>query len=192
MAESPDAILGLAQNSHQKALAAWSQEATPVQAACLDVALNRLPNPKNTFAIGLDCPLYLSVHSATAALAPDGAALIHVAKYLPTEQTEPQANREELETLLDRVQPGWQKQVVVTRFLPQMTVSHAIITAKQGGRAGRPNPSVPGIRGLYTIGDWIGPTGMLADASLASAKQAVADVLRPENREFRSIGQVAA
>ena len=45
-------------------------------------ALARLPQPRATFALGIDRPLYLSVHSAVAALAPAGGAMIHVAKYL--------------------------------------------------------------------------------------------------------------
>jgi hypothetical protein len=58
----------------------------PVRAACLDVGLARLPEPRRTFALGLDEPTYLSVHSKTAKLAPEGAAAIHVAKYLSTEE----------------------------------------------------------------------------------------------------------
>src|SRR5687768_2279761 len=54
----------------------------PVTAACLDVALRSLPDPKNTFALGIDRPLYLSVHSAFSQVAPKGGALIYTAKYL--------------------------------------------------------------------------------------------------------------
>src|SRR5262249_1098075 len=60
----------------------WIAEASPVKAACLDLGLRRLPQPRATFALGVDQPLYLSVHSAVARLAPAGAATIHVAKYL--------------------------------------------------------------------------------------------------------------
>ena len=41
-------------------------EAYPVRAACLDVALSRLPRPRAIVAFGLDRPLYYSVHSAFA------------------------------------------------------------------------------------------------------------------------------
>src|SRR3954454_23024632 len=37
-----------------------------VTAACLDIALSKLPEPKNTFALGIDKPLYYSVHSKWA------------------------------------------------------------------------------------------------------------------------------
>jgi hypothetical protein len=65
------------------ALAAWCGRAIPVKAACLDVALARLPNEKMTFALGVDRPLYFSVHSRTATVAPPGAALVSAMRYLP-------------------------------------------------------------------------------------------------------------
>src|SRR5947208_13056625 len=39
---------------------------TPVMASCLDVALSKLPIPGRNFALGIDKPLYYSVHSAYA------------------------------------------------------------------------------------------------------------------------------
>src|SRR5262245_21796372 len=45
-------------------------ELVPVRAACLDLALSRLPEPRARFALGIDRPLYFSVHSAVAKLAP--------------------------------------------------------------------------------------------------------------------------
>src|SRR5262249_56048606 len=48
--------------------------ATPVLAGCLDVALKSLPRPRATFALGVDEPVYFSVHSATAPLAPPARA----------------------------------------------------------------------------------------------------------------------
>src|SRR5438552_3833019 len=56
-------------------------EYEPVTATCLDVALSRLPSEKNLFALGIDRPHYVSVHSKWAQLTPKGGALIHVAKY---------------------------------------------------------------------------------------------------------------
>jgi phytoene dehydrogenase-like protein len=156
----------------------WAADAIPATAACLDVALHRLPRPGATFALGIDRPLYLSVHSAVAKLAPAGGALIHVARYQPVSQpSDPQANAQELEALLDLVQPGWRDQVVYRRFLPHMVVIEAIARAAQGGLAGRPGPAVPGCDNLYVAGDWVGPEGMLADAALASARQAAHLVL---------------
>lgn len=141
----------------------------PVMASCLDVALSRLPNPKQKFALGIDDPLYLSVHSAFAQLTPKGGALIHTARYGGGEQVE-------LEKLLDRVQPGWRDVVVHRRYLPAMTVSNAVLPPAVDGQPARPEPVTP-IRGLYLAGDWVGDTGILSDASLASARTAAKAIL---------------
>src|SRR5262249_5343187 len=63
-----------------------SQLAAPVRVATLDVALHKLPNPQATVAFGVDVPLYFSVHSTIAKLAPGGGALIHASKYLPPDE----------------------------------------------------------------------------------------------------------
>jgi phytoene dehydrogenase-like protein len=162
----------------QTVLHRWAEAALPVRAACLDVALSRLPWPKATFALGIDQPLYLSVHSAFARLAPEHGATIHVAKYLEGgDSNHPKADERELEGLLDLVQPGWRDLLVERRFLPGMTVSHALPTATAGGKQGRPGPEVPDVQNLYVVGDWVGSQGLLADASLASAKRA-AELIR--------------
>ena len=46
--------------------------------------LGSLPDKDALFALGIDSPLYFSVHCAYAKLAPEGGALIHVSKYLGT------------------------------------------------------------------------------------------------------------
>jgi phytoene dehydrogenase-like protein len=159
----------------------WAEETIPVTAACLDVALTHLPKPRALIAFGVDQPWYLSVHSAVAKLAPNDSALIHVAKYLnPHEHTDPKSDEHELETLLDLVQPGWRKVLIERRFLPHMVVSHALVTAVAGGLPGRPGPTIPGLRHVYVVGDWVGSEGLLADASLVSAKRAAHLVLQSE------------
>ena len=160
---------------------------TPVTAACLDVALSKLPDPDQTFAVGIDRPLYYSVHSAAAQLGPKGGALIHVAKYrrkpaVVTDEelessgarrsAEAVADERELETLLDELQPGWRELVVHRRFLPSMTVTNALVTP----HTQRPQPATP-IRGLYIAGDWVGNEGQLSDAALASARAAAKAIL---------------
>jgi phytoene dehydrogenase-like protein len=145
-------------------------EAVAVRAACLEVALRSLPRAKATFALGIDQPLYLSVHSASARLAPEGGALIHAAKYLSSGESDARGDERQLEELLDLVQPGWREVVVERRFLPRMVVYNALPTAAQGGISGRPGPEVSDVRNLYVAGDWVGAHGMLADASLASAR----------------------
>lgn len=147
-------------------------ESVPLRAAVLDVALSALPRADHPFVLGVDCPLYLSVHSIAADLAPEGGAVIHVAKYLDGGPADVEAIRGELEGLLDRAQPGWREVLVWKQFLPAMTVSHRIVTAAGGGMTGRPDSVVPGVDGLYLAGDWVGPEGMLSDAAFASARSA--------------------
>lgn len=166
---------------HSRAIQKWADDAVPVPAACLDVALSSLPQPRTSFALGIDQPLYFSVHSAAAKLAPEGGAVIHVAKYLhPTDSQPPRTTEQELEGLLDLLQPGWRDVLVERRFLPSMIVTNAQVTATAGGLAGRPGPAVPDMPNLYVVGDWVGPAGMLADGSLASAKQAADMILKTQ------------
>ena len=158
--------------------------ANPIIAATLDIALTTLPIPNVFGAYGVDNPLYLSTHSAFARLAPNGGALIHVMKYLGSSiQPDPKADREELEKLMDLVQPGWRKVVVKERFLPNVIVSNALVSASQGGIYGRPDVKVPGTENLYIVGDWVGPEGLLADASLSSAKRAAEKILKIGNEK---------
>ncbi len=154
--------------------------AVPVRVACLDVALARLPKPAARFALGIDRPLYFSVHSAVAKLAPAERAVIHAGKYLGPEEVAGTADEQELETLLDTVQPGWREAIVQRRYLPNMTATHALVTAATRGSAGRFGPAVPDADNLYVVGDWAGTEGMLADASLASARRAAQLILQHE------------
>jgi hypothetical protein len=62
--------------------------------------------------------------------------------------------------------------VVHRRFVPHLDVTNAFVTAAQRGLPGRPGPEVPGAPGLFVAGDWVGPSGMLADAALASGMSA--------------------
>lgn len=163
--------------------------ARPITAACLDIALRGLPEPRNIFALGIDSPLYYSVHSAFAQLTPKGGALIHLAKYRkeqrgtdeelegskPRRSSAAVEDEQELEALLDRMQPGWREVLVHRRFLPAMTVSNALMMPSSP----RPSP-VTSIRGLYIAGDWVGDEGMLSDASLASARAAAKAILASE------------
>ena len=160
-----------------EALAAWAERTIPAHVACLDVALSRLPAERATFALGIDRPLYLSVHSRTARLAPDGTALVSTMKYLsPTEYRDPARDRQELEGLLDLLQPGWREVLVEHSWLPSMVATNALVTAAAGGLAGRAPPRVPDVPDVYVVGDWVGPEGMLLDASLASAERAAREI----------------
>lgn len=167
------------------AAASWPARQT-VTAACLDVALSSLPNPKKTFALGIDTPHYFSVHSIWAQLAPKGGALLHLIKYrkegsgsdaeMDGQRTQRDsrsaADEQELEALLDRLQPGWRSVLVHRRFLPAMTVSNALVTPSSP----RPAPATS-VSGLYIAGDWVGDVGLLSDAALSSARAAAKSIL---------------
>jgi phytoene dehydrogenase-like protein len=186
VAAEPQMVCDLVEGSQETVLRRWAEEAIPVQVASLEVGLKSLPQPKRLVVLGIDQPLYYSTHSAYAKLTPEGKVLIHLAKYLdPDLDTEPRADEWELEALLDLAQPGWRKEVIVRRFLPRLTASQALVTAAQGGQGGRPGPAVPDIPGLYVVGDWVGPVGLLADAALTSAKQAAELVLTKPLEGYR-------
>jgi phytoene dehydrogenase-like protein len=135
--------------------------------ADLDICLNRLPTRATTAAFALERPLYFSVHSAVARLAPNGGATIHVVKYLEETEDDAQALRSELEEYADLVMPQWRYYARRVRFLPKLLVTAAI-----PGRSGRPSVSLPGIGRVAIAGDWVGSEGMLADAAVASALRA--------------------
>jgi phytoene dehydrogenase-like protein len=192
LATDPETASALVQDGNHEALHRWAAQAIPARAACFDIALRSLPRPQNLFALGIDRPLYYSVHSASAHLAPQGSALIHIMRYLqPDESPEPGATRQEMETLMDLLQPGWRTEVVEQFFLPHMIASNAIVQAKLGGLAGRPGPAVPGLPHLYVAGDWVGPEGTLADACFASASSAarliMANLARQQNASLANV-----
>ncbi len=173
LATDPETASALVLNGTHEPLRRWAAQAIPASVACLDIALRRLPRAENLVTYCIDRPLYYSVHSAAAHLAPEGSALIHLMKYLrPGEVEEPEVSRQELEALMDLLQPGWRTEVVEQSFLPHMIASNAIVQAELGGLPGRPGPAVPGFPNLYVAGDWVGPEGEKVDACFASARSA--------------------
>jgi len=183
---SPSAAVRLSGSAD---LARRAQDLIPATAAVLDVGLRRLPRPRHPFALGLDRPWYLSVHNPPADL---GAGVtLHVMAYLDRHDTAPpaatappahtaraQALREDLEGLLQQVQPGWRHELETSRFQRRLVVAHALPRATGGGLAGRPPVAVADRPGLYLAGDWVGATGLLADAVIASADEAAGAAAR--------------
>ncbi|GAA3127010.1 phytoene desaturase family protein [Streptomyces rectiviolaceus] len=144
----------------------------PLHTACLDVALTELPDPGRALVFGVDDPVYLSDFSRASRVAPPGGAVLHLARYDDGAGLAPAQVRARLYGLLDRCQPGWRDVLVHERFLPRMTTMSAVPQPRFGGLAGRPGARVPGIPGVFLAGDWVGPTGLLADASVLSAVRA--------------------
>jgi phytoene dehydrogenase-like protein len=145
---------------------AWRLVGPDAHMACLDLGLSRMP--EHRFVLGIDVPSFFSIHHPPADLAPEGHHVAHVGLY---ETSDPARDR----GLLD--QAAWlagvrADDVVRERFLHRMPVSHACPSPATGGLAGRPSVVVAACPGLFVAGDWVGPVGMLADASLASAEQA--------------------
>lgn len=132
--------------------------------ALLDLGLRRIPDSTVWFALGVDSPFYLSVHSLWASLAPSGAALVHVGKFLNSQAG---ANRDELEQFADSAIPGWRSELQFARFLPNMVANGGITTL-----AGRPDVDALKMEGVAICGDWVGPEAMLVDASVGSALRA--------------------
>jgi glycine/D-amino acid oxidase-like deaminating enzyme len=155
--------------------------AAPIRVAAFDVALDRVPRARTVFAVGIDEPWFFSVDSSIARVAPQGGAVVHVAKCLPAGHTGTPRDERQLERALDLLQAGWRDALVFRRFLPSVIVSHALVGAETGGFSGRPSGRVQALRNVFLAGDWIGPVGQLADASVASGIAAA-----------RSAGRLAA
>jgi phytoene dehydrogenase-like protein len=144
----------------------------PVRLATLDIALRSLPNPRRLVAFGVDTPVYFSVHSAVAALAPSGGALLHVSQYLRPDQQADHRVEGALEALVDDLQPGWRQMLEAKYYRPNLTVTNAEVTAAQGGMRGRPAVRVDEYDNVFIAGDWVGAGGQLSDAAAASAVEA--------------------
>ena len=139
----------------------------PVRAACLDLVLDQFPEGAYSFGLGIDQPLYLSVHSRwakfAAADAAPGPTVVHVAKYLGAGRVDARAVRKELEDFSDLLLPGWRDCLRYARFLPQMHVMHMPVTA-----GAEVEVDSLGIDGVRIAGDWVGSGALLADAAVAS------------------------
>jgi phytoene dehydrogenase-like protein len=147
----------------------------PVSASVLDLVLR---SGRPVLAFGLDRPDYLSAHAPAARLATDGRGLVSVLRYHRPGSPTPNATemRHELRAFagLAGIDPG---EVERERFLHRLVVSHGAPTASAGGLAGRPGVDALGLPGVYLAGDWVGPTGLLADAAAASGRLAAAAAL---------------
>jgi phytoene dehydrogenase-like protein len=173
----PDDVAALLPGAERRVLERWARRATPVRMACLDVALSRRPaGPSGVF--GTDEPLYLSVQSDVSDIAPEGGAVVQVARFLRAGEAAPAGTRARLEALLEQALPGWRDAVVHARYLPGLTVTHDACLAAAGGRRARPGPAVPDAPGLFVAGDWVGTRGTLSQAAIASASAAAGEAVR--------------
>ncbi len=156
------------------ALLDTSFDVMPLRAASLTLALaSEAPRQQSpfglaTFAMGLDHSVYYSAHHDVADLAHAGGQLVHVLQYLGPEAT---ADRGLLETMLDRMQPGWRDYLIHAAYQPKLTVTWDVPLASRGGLAGR-TPVATEDPNVVLAGDWIGAEGHLAYAAFASGRRA--------------------
>jgi phytoene dehydrogenase-like protein len=170
---SPAATAGLLPDG---APGSWGRLGPPVAASCLDLGLRQPPPVASWF--GVDRPHYLVAHAPGAALAPEGRALVHAMRNLHhDEATSAEELRADLVSLAHRSGIA-DHDVVVERYLHHMVVASASVTPAGGGLAGRPGVRDSGLAGVLVAGDWVGPTGWLADASMASGEEAGASAAR--------------
>jgi phytoene dehydrogenase-like protein len=173
LAVSPSAAQHLLVDSAQVAAAASA--ARPLLAMSLDLGLARTSATGADFALGMDAPTYMSLHSAAAQLAPPGGGLLHLARYLAPEEAPCAAHIEELEQLADRLQPGWRHSVAQKQRLIGLTIAHDFPRWRRAGR--RAPVVVADAPGLFLAGDWVGDEGMLSDAAAASAALAAREAI---------------
>jgi phytoene dehydrogenase-like protein len=142
----------------------WPELGPPVTAACLDLGL-RGPHP--SVVIGVDEPLYLACHCPPGALAPAGGSVVHVMRYGARDAGLDRAELHRFATLAGITND----QIVAERFLAVHVVTY-VLPGPEDGLAGRPAVAVPRSPGLYLAGDWVGPSGWLSDAAMASGQHA--------------------
>lgn len=154
-------------------------QTTTVKGATLDVALSQLPNPKRLFAMSISDPLYFSVHSNYARLSEDGeSAVLHVFKYHhPDDRIDSVKVKNELEQFLERMQPGWQKYKITSRYIPQIIVNQRLPQIGDEHNLLRSKTVIPG---LYIAGDWASPHFILAEGAVSSALEAAEEITQKE------------
>jgi phytoene dehydrogenase-like protein len=178
LAVPPDDALRLLGGARAPHLAQHVGNLVPGYVAALDLGLQALPTAKHPVVFDLERSRFLTAQSTVASLAPAGGAVIHTFTQ-PDFRAAPQApaERAELEDLLDTAQPGWREVVVEQRFLPRMLGVSSLPLVSRGGLRGRAPHRSQDVPNVYFAGDWVGPRGYLADASMASARESARLVL---------------
>ncbi|MCA9534944.1 MAG: hypothetical protein KC593_14735, partial [Myxococcales bacterium] len=158
-------------------LAAFAARARPVVMRCVDLGVRGSEGLR--FTLGVDVPFYLSPQRDVQGVAPDGHTTVHAGYYLGADGSSPLpgSGGEQLDAAIAAASPGLEERVVERRVLPRAVVHNALPTWSTGGLRGRPAcaSSVPGV---WFAGDWVGPTGYLADAAAASALDVASGIAR--------------
>ncbi|PSJ68922.1 dehydrogenase [Brevibacillus brevis] len=177
----PSETFKMVKNAEHTSLKVWRDRTKPIYAACLDVALRKLPisNPKRYFTFFLDRPIFISTPSVISNASEDGSVIIHACKDIGFGSDHSKNEESQLEEALDFIQPGWRNEQVARQFLPKIKVAHDFDSIDRIDKSY--GPSVPEVYGLYVAGDWTGRGEVLVDAVFASAKRAAQEVIREYN-----------
>jgi phytoene dehydrogenase-like protein len=160
----------------------WPDLGPPVTGACLDLGLTRVPVPG--YVLGVDEPIMGVTQSPPGRQAPDGHAVVSAIRYGATDAD---ADRHALDEHVTRLGVR-DSDIAASRFLARMVVAGSTPRAATGGVAGRPPVTAGGHGAILIAGDWVGPDGLLADASLASGQAAARHALRAIDRAPVMIG----
>ncbi|MFC5405495.1 phytoene desaturase family protein [Cohnella soli] len=180
----PKETFRIVPGAEQTALKRWQEDARPAMAACLDIALRKLPVSGRNFAIGLDRPVFFTNNSYAAKLSTNGDTIVHLVKYNIAGDGNPKEDERELERTMTLLHPNWQQEIVARQSLPAMTVCYDFAHIERRDR--KPGPAVPEIRGLYAAGDWASHGEWLLDAAAASARRASTQLLKDRDRDVTS------
>lgn len=149
----------------------WGDLGDPVVAACLDLGVRGVASPG--YVVGVDGPVFATTQGPPARQAPPGDSVMAVLRYRVTNAADDRAEMDEYRRLAGVADD----RIAVDRFMARMVVTATMPLARRGGLAGRPTIDATGSPRVFMAGDWVGPDGLLADASFASghaaAKQAV-------------------
>lgn len=176
---SPKDTFNLIRDAKKTHLRIWKDQARPSTAACLNLSLKNLPTKRNV-ALGIDIPIFYSNQSAVANLSDNGTKVMHLIKYNGTSSSDSKLDYELLIETMNKIHPGWQKEVVNEQYLPNMTVAYDFSHIHREDPF--PGPSVPEIPGLFVAGEWTCQNNeMLFDAAAGSAKRAAKAVIQFSN-----------
>ena len=75
------------------------------------------------------------------------------------------------------MQPGWQKYMITSRFIPQIMVNQRLPKIGDEQKLHRSKTEIPG---LYIAGDWASPHSILSEGAVSSGIQAAEDIIQKE------------
>lgn len=188
LAIPPAECCRIVEGAERTSLDVWRRQAEPVTAACLDLVMRRLTQPRVQFVMGVDSPFLFTNQSRAATLNDNGLLAVSLLKYHGADQPQTEQDKRHMEHIMEQLQPGWREETAAVQHLPHMTVVH---DHPHIGRTELPGPAVPEMPGLYVAGDWAGHRELLADASAASAKRAVGALLGQESKGGRNANRSA-